>query len=295
MAKQIAAFRITHVPTGKYYVGFTSDLAKQVRYQVMLLRNKKHKAPSFQQAFDSTDQEDPLSWKIVITSTTDEAKALLEKWLVDNCDDPLLTNVKKSRLAQNKIGAYVVIHAPTGKFYIGSSEDTHGRYSHHMWALKEGRHKNSALQELYTGDLTEFKRECIYTKTRETAYQVEQDLITANLNNPLCLNIANNARSSITSVMEDVKMKQLAKERRIEALKRPETIAKRNASLRKRWEDNSLRETRMGGNNPFAKKIMLDGKEWGSLNDVIRAGVYSRYRLENRLNDSTDTACYYLS
>ncbi|MNN86419.1 hypothetical protein D3C81_2038390 [compost metagenome] len=81
----------------------------------------------------------------------------------------------------------------------------------------------------------------------------------------------------------------------MEALKRPETIAKRNESLKKRWSNPTLRATRQGGNNPTARKISLHGVEYGSINDAIRESEHSRFYIEQRLRNDEVVDVYYVS
>lgn len=293
--KLAAAFKVTHRPTGLFYVGCTTDIYKQLRYQATLLRTNKHKTPRLQEAFNQGNGFDDIGYTYATTGTAEDAERLAQRWLTEAGDDPLLVNLKKSKDAKNKNGVYVFTHVPTGHFYVGSSKDTHGRIATHKWALRNNQHKNVKLQSLYTGDIEQFQAEIVYTSNRETAYGMEQELITRHRENPLCLNIADDARSSISTVMKDLQMKQHSMERRLEALKRPETIAKRNESLKKRWSDPALKSTRQGGNNPFARKIVVHGIEYGSINDAIRQSEHSRGYIEKALRNPDVTDVYYLT
>lgn len=295
MSKLAAAFKVTHKATGIFYIGCTTDIYKQLRYQATLLRNNKHKSPLLQKAFNEGNGFDDIGYTFASVRSAEDAERLAQRWLTEASDDPCLGNLKKSKEAKNKNGVYVLTHVPTGNFYIGSSKDTHGRIATHKWALRNNQHKNSKLQALYSGDITDFQTEIVYTSSRETAYGMEQELITRHQGNPLCLNIADNAKSSISSTLQDLRIKELARERRVEALKRPETIAKRNESLKKRWTDPALKATRQGGNNPFARKIILHGTEYGSINDAIRQSGYSRGYIEKVLRNPEEPDVFYLT
>lgn len=293
--KLAAAFKVTHRPTGLFYVGCTTDIYKQLRYQATLLRTNKHKSPRLQEAFNKGNGFDDIGHTYATTGTAEDAERLAQRWLTEAGDDPLLVNLKKSKDAKNKTGVYVFTHVPTGHFYVGSSKDTHGRIATHKWALRNNQHKNTRLQALYTGKIDDFQTAIVYTSNRETAYGMEQELITRHMGNPLCLNIADDAKSSISSLMKDLQFKQNALERRIEALKRPGTIAKRNDSLKKRWKDPILLASRSGGNNPFARKIAMYGVEYGSINEAIRQSTYSRNHIEKALRNPEVADVFYLT
>lgn len=295
MPKIAAAFKVTHKATGLFYIGCTTDIYKQLRYQATLLRTNKHKAPRLQTAFNEGNGFDDIGYTYALTGSAEDAERLAQRWLTEEFDNPSLVNIKRSKEAKNKTGVYVLTHKHTGKFYVGSSIDTHGRISTHKWALRNGHHSNANLQALYSGSIEDFGFEIVYTSNRETAYGMEQDIISKHLGNPLCLNIADDARSSISSTLKNLRIKELAKERRIESLKRPETLAKRNESLKRRWCDPVLRSTRQGGNNPFARKISLHGVVYGSINDAIRQSKYSRGYIEKALRDPDACEVSYLT
>jgi group I intron endonuclease len=47
-------------------------------------------------------------------------------------------------------GVYGVVHVASGQMYIGGSTDMTGRFTHHRFMLRRGKHKCKALQDLWT-------------------------------------------------------------------------------------------------------------------------------------------------
>lgn len=61
---------------------------------------------------------------------------------------------------------------------------------------------------------------------------------------------------------------------------------RREGNLR-RWSDLLVRAKRRGAGNPFAKKVQVDGKVYGSVKDAVKATGISEKTIRKRANDPT--------
>jgi group I intron endonuclease len=86
------------------------------------------------------------------------------------------------------IGAYLIKHIESGKFYVGSSKDINKRILNHYYNLNNGTHHNSNLQDLWNNDGS-FTQTFFVTGNRQTAFELEQKIINDNRNSKLMLNI----------------------------------------------------------------------------------------------------------
>lgn len=86
------------------------------------------------------------------------------------------------------VGSYILVHKPTGNFYVGSSSNVDRRISIHLNQLRKGIHHNFNFQRLWNANptVTEF---VFPTTDREEAYTLEQIIINNNLDNDKLLNI----------------------------------------------------------------------------------------------------------
>ncbi|MGL5013283.1 MAG: NUMOD3 domain-containing DNA-binding protein [Bacteroidales bacterium] len=90
-------------------------------------------------------------------------------------------------------GVYKLLHVKSGKFYIGSSSNIEKRIKRHFRELSHGAHHCSRVQKLYDKNPdAEFKVGKIVCN-REEAYEIEQSIITENLDNKKFLNIGKGA------------------------------------------------------------------------------------------------------
>jgi len=288
------AYKLVHKPSGSFYVGAVTDLIKARSYQATLLRTGKHKSQAFQALFDESKSFDDIGWEWAICSNIEEAESVAKLWKAEN--DELCLNSKRFHGGVGNLGVYVIKHDVTGCYYVGSAANLRGRWSTHQYHFKNGTHVNARLKAHTKKHGNLWSVEYSPTETREEAYHLEQLLITRGKRDPLMLNLSDNAKSSITFVMKDPRIKRRAKALAALAMKRPEVIEKRNKSLRDRWaNDETLKGSRTGALNPFAKRIMVNGVVWGSLNDAIRSGTVKESFLRKALKDPTNKDVYYLS
>ena len=87
-------------------------------------------------------------------------------------------------------GAYVITHKPTGKSYVGSTNDLYMRTKRHVNDLNKGACSNAPLQSVFN-DSADIDLKVYKTSTREEAYQLEQKILDENNN---LFNIATDAK-----------------------------------------------------------------------------------------------------
>lgn len=59
-------------------------------------------------------------------------------------------NYKRPNPRTKYCGVYAIIHEPSGHLYIGGSTDMTGRWTHHRFMLRRGKHKTARLQALWS-------------------------------------------------------------------------------------------------------------------------------------------------
>ncbi|AXG66752.1 endonuclease [Dickeya phage vB_DsoM_JA29] len=85
---------------------------------------------------------------------------------------------------------YRLVHRPTGKFYLGSTDDIDYRKYQHLNNLEKGRHPNCRLQKLFDKkNGKNFEWEVFPVKNRKAAFEHEQKLLAKYHDNKLMLNI----------------------------------------------------------------------------------------------------------
>lgn len=88
------------------------------------------------------------------------------------------------------IGVYQIVCIPTGRFYVGSSDDIPKRKRRHLRDLRRGKHHNAFLQRVYNkyGEAS-LTWKCKLVETREQAIELEQHYLYSHMHNPKCMNI----------------------------------------------------------------------------------------------------------
>ena len=94
-----------------------------------------------------------------------------------------------------KPGTYLIIHNPSGRFYIGSTNNLQRRVSGHRCMLKKGQHPNKNLQSVFTR-LEDLSVEVAIASTVEQARAGEQAMLDEYLNDPDCCNVGTGANST---------------------------------------------------------------------------------------------------
>ncbi len=286
-------FILTHKPTGKFFIGHSGDLVKQVKYITMMLRTGNHKNEELLTLYQTSEGIDDFSWALTFTHTVDEAKKIAHTEVLINEHNPNLIKRGRGVIEKPRIGAYRITHKPTGQYYVGSSKDVTSRWSSHKWQLRNYQHKNQALQSLFSGDMKVFELDIVATTTRDEAYDIEQRMLDAGKYDPLCLNIAGDGRSSITSI----EISEESKRRQLEALRKhstdPAKRAYRIKRIKEAWSDPERRAARTGANNKDSKPIWHNGKHYASVNQALKATQLSIGDLYHQLKDPNNKDVYY--
>ena len=107
-------------------------------------------------------------------------------------------NIKEERVPKRSegpvIGVYVVEIPESPFFYIGSSCNLFNRAREHRKELRQGKHPSAKLQGLYDHEQEMSVTVLQKAASRDEAYDIEQELLDLNKDNPFCLNIARDAR-----------------------------------------------------------------------------------------------------
>ena len=193
----------------------------------------------------------------------------------------------KKRPAQLHV-TYQLTHKPTGKFYVGHTGYWQGRKAHHFSSLSLGKHANVYMQQAWDAHpgKEHWDTHLWVWHTREESLDHEQKLIDQHTDDPLLMNRATNSRSPIAGLRGDPNVKSLRpRPRKLKTVKElMEFRAAQGARMREYWANPDNLAKRMGGGNPFAKKVIIDGVVYGSVNDAERAGVASIKTIRRRAN-----------
>ena len=161
-------------------------------------------------------------------------------------------DIKEERVPKRSegpvIGVYVVEIPEQPFFYIGSSGNLFTRARGHRKELRQGKHPNAKLQGLYDHEQEMTVTVLQKAATREEAYDIGQELLDLNKDNPFCLNLARDARSSSRG--------------------RPNPeLAKRNRDR----EGYPLTEERLESIRRSQKPIVADGVHYSGVREAARA------------------------
>lgn len=107
----------------------------------------------------------------------------------------------------NTPGAYVLFNPDTLEFYIGSSKNILSRLIKHNDLLLYNCHFNLKVKKSFIKSRY-FQVLYLPSNTREEAYDIEQDLINANLNNPLMMNVSIDVKASRKGLLFSEESKQ---------------------------------------------------------------------------------------
>jgi predicted GIY-YIG superfamily endonuclease len=187
---------------------------------------------------------------------------------------------------------YWLTHKATGRFYVGSTQNIQNRRASHFWSLRKGKHNNKAMQALWDQDPGEDKwtLTVFVFGTREEAYEDEKRRID-NADKSLLLNAVTDVRSPISHVMGREGMKEKMAVARRRALKEmtPEQLAERSRKIREgqstRWGKEGSKEAWSGGNNPFAKKVIAENRQFDSVAGAARELGIDPKTVWNRVRD----------
>ena len=109
------------------------------------------------------------------------------------------------RYAMHIPGVYIIKHMPTGSFYVGNTTEIGRRLSHHFGNLQSNRHDCSRLQELYNrSDYLDFAFKYTMIVDKDERFDLEEDILAKNIDNPLILNTVVNGRTWIHKKNENI-------------------------------------------------------------------------------------------
>lgn len=196
-------------------------------------------------------------------------------------------------------GCYIINHIPTGKFYIGSSNNLYKRHKNHDSYLKRGVHHRAELQSLYDID-DDIHVEYVVTATRDEAYELEQRELDRLLDDPNCLNIGTSARNGWkpgTKVVSEITRQRISDAARNRGPVSDETrrlLSERNKGIPK-TEEHKERIRQSSLTRPprelsacvNRKAIMINGVRFASINEAVDNLPVSRSTITNRLKSDS--------
>lgn len=167
---------------------------------------------------------------------------------------------------------YMLIHKPTGMFYIGSTSNILSRKRVHKSALLNGQHANPKLTELFRkyGKWEDFEWKIFLVNEREEAFIMEQELLDLHWGDPLLLNSSKDARKPICGIEMSADVFEKRRKAIHAALSQPERRALLSATLKETWNQGDRRARRCGEGNPFAKPVWVNNVRYGSVKDAMR-------------------------
>lgn len=126
-----AVYRITHEPSGFFYIGSSKDFAQRKRVHESTLRKGKHMCPKLQELFNEKPDFSLLKWDIILAHPIEHAHFLEEKMITDSRNNPLLLN--KADSAKGTKGVH----------YSGEEKSRRSTLAKQLWA--EGRMRDPSV------------------------------------------------------------------------------------------------------------------------------------------------------
>ncbi|AEH03502.1 endonuclease [Pseudomonas phage PhiPA3] len=298
--KLTGVFKLEHSATGKLIIGTTQDIIKQHSYQATLLRTGKHKCPEFQSLYDPEVGTSAFKFSFSICTDKEEAKSVAQEWIKDAVKRGVYltgSTVKPAKVEEvgKLCGVYRITFPATGHFYIGSSGHVRQRLAHHKSRLKAGLHASSQVQECYNNNGGEYTTDTIYTDTRDEAYALEQKLIDLHQVDPLFLNFGSDVKSVVKDLWANPEYRDRIINGSVKSVRDPERRKAYGEKMKAYWATPEAKAKRMGGGNPFARKVSVFGIVYGSIMDAVRAKALPDAKLRQRLKDPEDKEVFYVS
>lgn len=101
-----AVYRITHIPSGFYYIGSTGNFTSRKHHHEWMLMDGSHAVRKLQQLFNHNKDLTTLRWEIILANPREYAYGLENTMLDKSKNDPLLLN--KSPIATGGNGGRAV-------------------------------------------------------------------------------------------------------------------------------------------------------------------------------------------
>ncbi|MCU7556568.1 NUMOD3 domain-containing DNA-binding protein [Macrococcus capreoli] len=187
---------------------------------------------------------------------------------------------------------YRISNLVNDKVYFGISSQVEKRFGHHRRTLSYGTHGNKEMQKDYD-DGVEFIFEIIKEGlSEEEAAALEKSYIS--LHRDRVYNFAYSGKPKEHTVET---------KRKISESKRGKTTGKDNHFYGKTHTPDSIakmkeslsRIDRSGGNNPFSKKVIVNGVVYGSVKEGMAASGLKKFRFYKALRDDTNDDIRYVS
>ena len=87
------AYRLTHIPTGKVYVGSTKDLSGRESEHRYKLKKGRHTCPPLQELFNKDPNPKNYRFECALTEDREKAFRLEKEWIDERKDKGVLLNV----------------------------------------------------------------------------------------------------------------------------------------------------------------------------------------------------------
>lgn len=178
---------------------------------------------------------------------------------------------------RHRPGAYILVHNPTGLFYVGSTADLGKRWIEHQYQLKSKTHINPRIEACYTS-LSDYSFRYHPTDSLVEARQMEKEWLQYYATDPQCTNYSGRppsaaVRQKLSAVHKGIKKSPehaaaIARYYRTHGLK-PELMAQLKA--------------RTGERNPNAKAVIVDGVRYPTGSAAARALNLKRSVFQRRL------------
>lgn len=281
---------LTHT-TGVVYWGCTEDIAKQHRHQYVLLNNDKHKSPRLQELYNQ--DKTSLAFAFEVCPDMEQARGIVKRRMDEAALEGLSANKGLGERQHQGPGVYILTF-PGGEFYIGSSQVVAGRLSWHKCVLKSGTHSNPVMQKIYNKGATAYTVQVDPYPTKEEALEAEQILLDKFISNDMCINLADDVNGPASYAWSNPEHRKTFVAAIRKQRNKPESKLKHGKAMKQYWSDPEAIAKRSGGNNPFAKKISVDGVEYGSFTTAVAETEFTVSILTKRLKALDDTGVFYL-
>lgn len=87
-----AVYRLTHTPSGYFYIGSANDLTERRMVHLYTLRKGKHMSKKLQELYDQKPDPSLLKWDVILANPRSFAHEMEQKFLKEEWDNPLLLN-----------------------------------------------------------------------------------------------------------------------------------------------------------------------------------------------------------
>lgn len=160
-----------------------------------------------------------------------------------------------------------------GAFYVGSTGNIKNRINQHRFYLRNGKHVNKYLQDMYDNTTEDKLIFHIYPCERKTqAVAIEKSFLNANYSSTKCLNIGSTLKELDSPRIEKIRV----------WAKTPEAKKARSLIIKERWQREEFRDKVI---RKIGEGIIVDGSAYRSVREASRSTGYCISALRNSLKD----------